>query len=379
MRISGSIPVGMVICSSIWIAIASGAGADRVPATQPADAAALYHEAAQAIVVDSPRASNLNYPSYPPFGAEWDKLASAAWEKNVRTRALARRARSVEVARWPANLACFDDCKRVANEVGDAAVYQHLTGNDVAAVESIRDLLHMSKLLRHGRGADDAVALLVAGGVDALAMKLFLTIASALNLTTDPNDNRAMQIADARQLMRELLGYQAPAQQLRHLFGARWDEEAKKDPKVVEAIIDALNRANAERTFAAMSLACHLFHNDKGRWPKFLGELVPGYIERVPIDPWGDGKQTFGYALFEGGLPGGGDRPLVYSRAESRDGLFIRMDAPQYGWYVGDGSGKAMSQQKKGGQFRDVARWVPTDLNKRGQTTRPLSSIGRTY
>ena len=79
----------------------------------------------------------------------------------------------------------------------------------------------------------------------------------------------------------------------------------------------------------------------------------------------------------EHGLPDGSDRPLVYSRAESKDGLFFRIDAPQYGWYSGDGSFRPANQQKRGGQFRDVTRWAPALGVDVGETIRPLSSLQR--
>ena len=36
--------------------------------------------------------------------------------------------------------------------------------------------------------------------------------------------------------------------------------------------------------------------------------MLPGGL---PKDPWGDGKQNFGYVVIKGGLPNGSDRPLV--------------------------------------------------------------------
>jgi hypothetical protein len=123
-----------------------------------------------------------------------------------------------------------------------------------------------------------------------------------------------------------------------------------------------------------MSLACHLFRFETGRWPRSLDEMSPAYLPRVPIDPWGDGKQTFGYALIKAGLPDGGDRPLVYSRCMSTDGLHYRTDAPQYGFYGG-----VRVQSPTGprflltGQFRDVARWSrPAGADDGFGTVKPL-------
>jgi hypothetical protein len=133
---------------------------------------------------------------------------------------------------------------------------------------------------------------------------------------------------------------------------------------------DVANRINADRDMAAMSLACHLYRFDKGNWPNSLEDLAAYLI--VPIDPCGDGKQTLGYALIKGGLPDETDRPLVYSRFQMNDGLFFRVDRPEFSYYNDDGSDIPIEQQKHGGQFRDVASWVPGTGYHPLATTRPL-------
>jgi hypothetical protein len=120
-----------------------------------------------------------------------------------------------------------------------------------------------------------------------------------------------------------------------------------------------------------MSLACHLYRFDNGAWPRTLADLH-SYLPRMPIDPWGDGKQTLGYALIKGGLPDGADRPLVYSRCWLNDGLFFRIDGPEYSFYSYDGSDLPAREQKRGGQFRDVASWVPPAGSHPFPATQPL-------
>jgi hypothetical protein len=97
-----------------------------------------------------------------------------------------------------------------------------------------------------------------------------------------------------------------------------------------------------------------------------------GYLPSMPIDPWGDGEQTLGYALIKECLPDGSDRPLVYSRCGMKDGLFFRIDQPEYSYYTGDGSHRNLSEQKQGGQFRDVASWAPVEGVRYTATTQPL-------
>ena len=139
-----------------------------------------------------------------------------------------------------------------------------------------------------------------------------------------------------------------------------------------DKVLDTMNRSNGELTFAAMSLACQLYRAEKGAWPDSMEQLAPKYLPRVPIDPWGNGRETFGYVVIKGGLPDGSDRPLVYSRFRSEDGLAYRLDEPQYGYYPGDGSQTPEGRKKHAGQFRDVSRWVPVAIAPGEPYTQPL-------
>ena len=348
----------------------------QTPATTRAtDAAELFLQAARAIVTDSPASSALNYPAYPPMGDAWTAMAAQAWKANGKARDLARQARSSDLATWPAGekLRWLGECRELANDLGDAALYTHLQGQDAAAIELLRDNLHLAKLLRKDPPTHSLVRSLVASGIDAVATYRLLTIASAVRLTPDPANGQALQITAARQLIRELLDQQSGEDMLKQILGADY-EAARAAPDVGRSIVKAaqsINRSNAERTLAAMSLACHLFRADKGRWPTSLEEILATSLPRVPADPWGDGTQTFAYVLIKGGLPDGSDRPLVYSRCESQDGLFFQIDAPQYGFYASEME-KRPRDRKRGGQFRDVARWVPVPGRRVGPTTQPL-------
>ena len=139
----------------------------------------------------------------------------------------------------------------------------------------------------------------------------------------------------------------------------------------IDRCIETYNRINAERGLAAMSLACHLYRFDNGDWPKSLDDLRT-YMPGMPIDPWGDGTQTLGYVLIKRGLPDGSDRPLVYSRAAMKDGLFYRNDWPNYSWYFGDGSHRPGAIKNKAD---NSATW-PDGLRRKEErpaaTTQPL-------
>jgi hypothetical protein len=51
--------------------------------------------------------------------------------------------------------------------------------------------------------------------------------------------------------------------------------------------------------------------------------------------------------------------------------MFFRMDQPEYSFYNGDGSNLPPAEQKHGGQFNDVASWVPAAKVPGAPTTRP--------
>jgi hypothetical protein len=329
------------------------------PTTAPQDAAQLYAQAAKAIVADCPGSSNDVFPGYPPFGKEWDQLAQTAWDKNAAARQLARQARSVDHANWSAvkQDGYWNSLRALANELGDASLYQHFHGDDAGAGETIQDMLHLTALMYRNPDKNNLVRMLVADGIDALTASRGLVIASAVKLTTDPSNTHDLQVATARRLIDELLNQQTAADPWKKILDPRVDQRLTEES--IDRIKETINRVNGERTFLAMSLACHVFRFEKNRWPQSLKELVPAYLPRVLIDPWGDGKQTFGYALIKGGLPDGWDRPLVYSRCWSPDGLFYRTDEPEYGFYNSDGSKLPNAQQKHGGQFRDVTVWTP--------------------
>jgi len=358
-----------------WATICGGwAMAEETATSAPSDAAQLYLRAAQWITAISPAGSNLEYRGYPPFGPDWDRVAQAAWDSNAAVRRLAHQARLSDQASWPDDHKAkyVESCRALANDLGDAALYEHLHGNDAGACETMQDLLHLTAMLRMNPQKGHLARPLIAGGIDWLTANRLMIIASAVELTTDPGNSHDLQVGVARKMIDLLLDQKEPTEQFAQI-GLSPTGAPLMDKRSSQLWLGTLAQENAERTFAAMSLACHIFRFENHRWPQRLDELVPAYLPRVPIDPWGDGKQTFGYVLAKGGSPDGSDRPLVYSRRQSRDGLFYRMDEPEYSLYTGDGSKLPAAQQKHGGQFRDIAPWTPDDSAKAGPTTRPLN------
>ena len=341
--------------------------------TQPSnDAWPLYSKAALRVEqgfqagITSPAASNFLYTGYPPYEPKWHEMEKRAFEFNAGARTLVRQARSCKTAVWPSSstdgtpsLRYLNQCRALGTEVADAAIYHHLQGNDAEAIESLRDLLHLADLLDASEHC--LVDPIVGLGVRMVSMHRLEVIAANLSLTVDAADDRRAQVHVIKELIRELWDGRDPSVK----FTAVLDHAAATHELTDrDRFLLVMRRGQMEQRLAAMSLACHVIRFDKSCWPASLTELLT-YLPTEPTDAWG----KMGYALVKAeGFPGP-DRPLVYSRYLSKDGLFYRIDEPQYDLYFGDGSNLPAKQRKEGGQFRDVTRWVPTRTN-RSPTTR---------
>jgi hypothetical protein len=363
-----SIPLSLCIsllCSPAWAA----------PAPQPSqDAWPLYSQAIQRIAEGdrantySPAASSLVYEDYPPYPAEWNRMETASYAFNAPARALVREARSRNMANWPVlhleggklDMSYLHGCRNLANEVGDAALFQHLHGDDAAAIESVRDVMHLADLL-DGPANAAIVQPLVAVGLRMLAANRLEIITSDVALTRDPAEAKKLQISAAKALIRQLFDDKDLEPRYADLLG-REAATGKFNTTQRDRFLTQLRRGQMEYNLAAMSLACHLFQFDKDRWPASLEELT-AYLPAAPRDAWG----PIGYVLLKR-PPGDAERPLVYSHCNSREGMFYSTSEPQYSWDPGLGSG---DNRKQGGQFRDVTLWAPPNPNP-APTTRPL-------
>ena len=345
------------------------------PTSKPADDAwPLYSKAAERVEegyrakIMSPTASNLDYQNFPPFPPEWYKYEKEAYAFNAPARALLREARSRSVAHWPvtgegvdAKLPYLPRCRTLANEVADAAIYEHLQGNDAAAIETVRDELHLAELL-DARPSQWMVVSLVAVGIQMSALTRLEVITAEVSLTEDATDSKRLQVRVARELIRQLMDAGDPVKQYGELLERETALGLNAQQK--ERFLTTIRKAQMERHLAGMSLACHLFVREKSRWPASVAELV-AYLPAEPVDAWG----KMGYAFVK--LPSGADRPMVYSRCYSKDGLFYLTEGPVFGYYRGDGSSLPLKEQKEGGQFRDVTVWAVPAV-KPSPTTRAL-------
>jgi hypothetical protein len=320
----------------------------------------------------APASSNLEPSEYPPYSQDWYKFEDADFPANAPARVLAHQARSVTQANWPSlkvnNPAShyLNACRSLSNELADAALYQHLHGDDAAAIETLRDQLRLGDSLVY-RPDKTFVSLLVGIGIRAECVNRLEVITAGIALSNDPKQVKSLQSTEARKLIAQLLDHSDAKTQLDQTLVAEGTPNTPSVAALTPRMMFTINRVNMEVDMAAMSLACHVYRFDTGNWPNSLDDLHP-YLPRIPIDPWGDGKQSLGYVLIKAGLPDGSDRPLAYSRCNAKDGLFFRLDKPCYSFYTGDGSQLPSAQQKQGGQFRDVASWIPVDEGDKNTT-----------
>jgi hypothetical protein len=356
-----------------WMAIAALAIAagGAAPATTPStgNAADFYRGVNAMFTVDSPAASSLEYPEYPPFGPAWDQMEKAAWHADQPALKRLSEARSIQQPNWPpygiaehrgTGLSYLNAMRNVANHAGDDGLYQHLQGDDSGAIQTLGDMFVMGDLLT--KTPSDLVRLLVASGIRAAADYRLLITAADVHITKNPADRQAVQASTVKSLIDQLLA----ENDLVHLWNASTHLRtlaSGRDAASAAGALETFNRVDTEQDFVAMSLACHLYMLDHGHWPDSLDELVPADLPHTSVDPWGNGKQTLGYVLVKGGLPDGSDRPMVYSRCRSEGGLFYPVNTPEYAFYNTPGHG---------GQFRDVAAWVPAVGSAIVPSTRPL-------
>lgn len=199
------------------------------PAEDPAgaDNAVPLIEEAQASVdpgVDSLAMSNLEYADHPPFPPAWHRLANAALAspRNLEALRLTREARSRKRFHWNIRVTSplfknlptrsFNKSRNLANLLGDASLHAHLKGDDVEAIERIRDVRHLSAAVAPQKML---IAHLVSIGIDALALHRLEVIAPGLKLGRQDHAPLRRQV---RSLIDELLDEREAGQSLRHAF-----------------------------------------------------------------------------------------------------------------------------------------------------------------
>ncbi|WP_010586801.1 hypothetical protein [Schlesneria paludicola] len=118
--------------------------------------------------------------------------------------------------------------------------------------------------------------------------------------------------------------------------------------KSIKGLIQNRDRENARIALVSVVLAAHEFHRVYGTFPKSLDQLVPGYLDEIPIDPLD----------CEG-------RPLNF-RYDDSDNAFV--------WSVGlSGQDRASDFEDEAEQSRDFGLWIrlrtPVDCDEGNHTT----------
>jgi hypothetical protein len=252
-----SIAVGSIICilTGCWIAWAAIAhhrlavqiaqirtdGDPVLPQDFPAanvpddqNAAKYFADAAAAMDQNNwpPSSSNLRYNDYPPFPAEWYRLADAAVVANTKTLELARQARKFDRFDWgfvntPAYskndpaltyigfVSILNPLRALANLLGDAALDAHLHGDDADAIERIAEGLYLAKIINSGGGiianlSGIAVDDLITEKLEAIAGRL--QIEGAVQLPSAPTGKniRRVRRSAVQAVIRQLLDRGAP-------------------------------------------------------------------------------------------------------------------------------------------------------------------------
>jgi hypothetical protein len=121
------------------------------------------------------------------------------------------------------------------------------------------------------------------------------------------------------------------------------------------------------RRSAAVSLAAQLYRADHGDWPPNLAALAPAYLPAVPTDPFAPDGGPLRYLLAKGALPGGFDRPVVYTvnlnGVDDTPDASALPSAPQFGW------------DRARDAHVDLARWpAPTTQAATSPATGPAAT-----
>jgi len=134
---------------------------------------------------------------------------------------------------------------------------------------------------------------------DDRTMKLWNRLSFTRGLALKPNKSRLL----SAQYFRQLVAYRAPwkdkAQplgpcgELPHVEFTWWPPDNLAGKAILGvmlptyvACLDVLGQLHAERSTPAVLFALRRYERDRGGLPEKLDDLVPKYLERVPIDPF---------------------------------------------------------------------------------------------
>jgi hypothetical protein len=190
------------------------------PPVPKAENAATYLNAAVAAMsrtVWPPSSSQLVYPRYPPFPAEWHNMAEQAVAADRKALDLARQARPFHRVDWgipPGVYGSGNWFRSLASLLGDAALLAHMHNDDAEALECVRDALHEAEVLDDGEGG--IVSHFIAIGIQSLALERLQAMAPDLRIARDgsagplADNSKAVPREVVVAMIRELLDDSGP-------------------------------------------------------------------------------------------------------------------------------------------------------------------------
>jgi hypothetical protein len=134
----------------------NAAGLKAAPVPPEENGAPLYLEAsriAKEKALWSPSSSSMSYPDSFPFPPRWHRMADRSVEGNQPVLALVRKARGFRRFDWGVRVEMpvtmpwdyLSGVHNLANLGGDAALHAHVNGDDAAALEYVRDVMHAGR------------------------------------------------------------------------------------------------------------------------------------------------------------------------------------------------------------------------------------------
>jgi hypothetical protein len=359
--------------------------------------------------VDSPANSNLDFPNYPPYPREWMELADASEKAHAKAFELARKARQFTGVQIPRLSDRRYGAMYIAAILYDGAIYAHFRSDDDEALERLLDLWHLSRTIRQDEwtlgqlfafSIDERMcraALIIGPGLrldsnstrqrlrqlidqlleEQIAVQSLQRSMRAERLVVGEGQQRAKETwlirpLAARSQLRMHADFDliieatsaATAPEMRAILARSTSGIPMFRPRSVRdeslrysrwvhdrhvyfgEFLDRHFRIIASRRTTATALACQLYRADHGDWPQRLQQLVPDYLPAVPADPFYADGRALGYTILKGGLPDGGDRPLIHFDGESDPYPAVRSE-PQY----------ELTRDSR--QYRDLTRFVP--------------------
>jgi hypothetical protein len=228
----------------------------------------------------SPSSSNDEYREFPPFPGNWMKRAAASEAAHGQVFALARQARQLSRVRLRqgftrpamvgAMLPTLNTTRNLANTLKDGSLYSHVRGDDVEAVERVRDLLHVTRSLQ----ADPIlVSQLVATGIVATTIHAAQIMAPGLRMEK-PGTRQAVRglIADLLDESADWRGFEASLRGERVLVGD-YNEWAVGRGWFLRPVAD-MESVRQGRRFAAMIEVASVRN-----WPQ-----ASAMVDRIPVE-----------------------------------------------------------------------------------------------